>query len=139
MLELITAVRFVVVALLALVIGGVFSVMRLHFRAWKRLPRGAGLTPLHVMLVSLGVLLWGVALAWALIDQLLAGSGLGPADAVARTVLFGVGAVIILVALAVVGGLQRRRVQFAREQKTVVVHTDDTVQVETDDGPGVAE
>lgn len=115
-----------VIVVLALTIGGVAAVMRLHYRAWRNLPRHAGLTPLHVTLVSLGVLIWGGSLAWALIESL---GREATATVTIRTVLYGVGGVTILAALVIVAGLQRRRVQFAREQTTVTVHEDLTESV----------
>lgn len=116
--------RTATLVVLTLVVGAILAVMRLHHRAWRRLPREAGLTPLHVMLVSLGVLIWGTTLAWAQIDAL---SGEPDLVRVAiRTWLFLVGAVVILVALVVVGGLQRRRVRFERSE-TLVVSSEDAV------------
>jgi hypothetical protein len=135
--DLIALVRFAVVALIVLAGGGVFTVMRLHYRAWRKLRHEdrAGLTPLHVMLVSLGVLLWGVALAWAVTDQLVTGSGTVPVDVIVRTVLYGAGAIAIIAALIVVGGIQRRRVSFTRDQRTVTVHDGESVDVQTDTSP----
>lgn len=118
--------RVVVLAVLFLAVAGVGTVMRLHYRAWRRLPRDAGLTPLHVALVSLGVLIWGGTLAWGQVEAL--GREVTPALAI-RTGLYGLGGVIILAALAVVGGLQRRRVQFIRSEK-VVVSSAETVAVD---------
>lgn len=125
--DVISLVRFAVVALIVIAGGGTLAVMRLHYKAWRKLPRPAGLTPLHVLLVSLGVLLWGVALAWAVTDQLVTNVGPVPVDVIVRTVLYGGGAVAIIVALVVVGGIQRRRVHFARAEKVVVVRTDESI------------
>lgn len=112
-----------VLAVLVLTVAAVAAVMRLHWRAWRRLPAEAGLTPLHVALVSLGVLIWGGTLAWAMVEAL--GRDVTAPVAI-RTALYGIGAVVILTALVVVGGLQRRRVQFARSE-TVRVSSEDTV------------
>lgn len=122
----VTWLRTLVVVALALAGGGVFTVMRLHWRAWRRLPRDAGLTPLHVALVSAGVLIWGVTLAWALLDSLTQ-----PATTVVtvRLILYGVGAVVILAALLVVGSVQRRRVQVEAPRTQITVVEVDQVSV----------
>lgn len=127
--------RLLVVVLLVLTVGGIATVMRLHWRAYRLLraaPGGkvAGLTPLHVTLVSLGVLIWGVALAWGLIEQLR--QAFTP-SILARIILYGVGAVVILAALIVVGQLQRRRVRFTRGCTRVMVAQDEQVAVEVED------
>ncbi len=127
--DLLTApvLRAVVIVTLALCIGAVLAVLRLHWRAYRALPRHAGLTPLHVMLVSSGVLIVQGTLAWALIDGFA--NTVTPVQAV-RTALYGVGSLIILAALFVVGGLQRRRVRFTPRCTTVTVHDEATVQLD---------
>lgn len=110
--------RFGVIAVLALVVGGVLGVMRLHWIAWRRLPTRPGLAPLHVALVSLGVAIWGVTLGWALVEQL--GRDATPAGTV-RLALYGAGGAVILASLVVVGGVQRRRVRTSREPSRVLV------------------
>lgn len=116
-----TALRLVVLVPLCLVAGATFTVLRLYWRAWRELPDRARLTPVHVALVSLGVLLLTAGLAWALIDAI----DDRPLDApgTVRLSMYGVGAVAILAALWVIGGIQRRRVRFERK---LIVHTDDT-------------
>ena len=114
--------RTATLAALVFVAGAVGAVFLLHFRAWRRLPREAGLTPLHVMLVSMGVLVWGVALAWAQLDALSGVSS--PLHVAIRTWMFLGGALIILAALAVVGGLQRKRLRFTRSERVIVAKED---------------
>jgi hypothetical protein len=121
-----TVLRALVIVALALCIGAVLAVLRLHYRAWRALPGRAGLTPLHVLLVSLGVLLLQGTLAWALIEGFT--RDITPVVAV-RTALYGVASVIILAALFVVGGLQRRKVGFGPRCTTVTVRDEATVQV----------
>jgi len=117
-----TVLRAGVIVLLAVTCGAVFTVMRLYWMAWRRLPRTAGLVPLHVALVSLYVLINQGNLAWALIESFTAQATPSVAT---RVALFGVAALILLVALAVIGRLQHRKLQFARKRSTVVVHTAD--------------
>jgi hypothetical protein len=114
------AIRLVVLVPLCLVFGATLTVLRLYWRAWRELPSEARLTPVHVALVSAGVLLLTFALAWALI----VGFRDAPFDAFAavRLSMYGVGALAILAALWVIGGIQRRRVRFERK---LIVHTDD--------------
>jgi hypothetical protein len=114
------ALRLVVLVPLCLVFGATLTVGRLYWRAWRELPSEARLTPVHVALVSAGVLLLTSALAWALI----AGFRDRPFDAFAavRLSMYGVGALAILAALWVIGGMQRRRVRFERK---LIVHTDE--------------
>ncbi len=107
--------RLPVAVLTILVTGGLITVLRLHWKAWRHLRRigapKAGLTPLHVALVSAGVLVSEVALAWGLIEQLR--SDISP-TAIIRVALYGVGALLILASLLVVGRVQRRTVRFER-------------------------
>lgn len=115
------ALRLAVIVLLCLLVGFTLTVMRLYWRAWRDLPsERARLTPLHVMLVSAGVLLLATGLAWAL----LAGFRTQPINTYAaiRLGMYGVGSSLILAALWVIGAVQRRRIQFER---TLIVHTDD--------------
>ncbi len=104
--------RLTVAVLAILVSGGLVTVLRLHWRAWTQLRRAghqqAGLTPLHVALVSAGVLVWGAALAWALIEQLRA--DISP-TAIVRTVMYGAGAALILTSLLVVGRVRGGRIR----------------------------
>lgn len=131
--ELIAVVHVVVLALLVVSLGAILTVGRLHLRAYRQLPRPAGLAPLHVALVSFGVLQLQVGLAWGLIDTITAAGPQPLWMVLARTALYGSGSLTILVALYVVGQLQRRRVTFGRDRTTVTVHTDETVAVETDE------
>lgn len=111
--------RVVVLVPLCAVFGATLTVLRLYWRAWLELPREqARLTPLHVALVSVGVLLLTSALAWALLVGLSAGQPVDALTAV-RIGMYGLGAVCILAALWVIGAKQRRRVRFER---VVVVH-----------------
>lgn len=113
--------RLVVLVPLSLVFGATLTVGRLYWRAWRDLPADrVRLTPVHVALVSAGVLLLTSALAWALI----AGFRDRPFDpfAAVRLSMYGVGALAILAALWVIGGIQRRKVRFERR---LIVHTDD--------------
>jgi hypothetical protein len=118
------ALRLVVLIPLCLVFGATLTVLRLYWRAWRELPaERARLTPVHVALVSAGVLLLTSALAWALI----AGFRDRPLDAFAavRLSMYGVGALAILAALWVIGGIQRRRVRFERHIEVHVAEPDE--------------
>lgn len=128
MLELI---RAAVLVILALSIGAVAAVCGLYARTVRLAPpRRAGLTPLHVAVVSLGVLTLEGALAWAQVDAL--GGGVIPQwHVTARTVLFGVGSLLVLAGIAVIAHQQQRRVHFCRAAK-VTVETTDTTQVHPD-------
>lgn len=126
--------RLVVFVLLLLNVGGLFTVIRLHWRAYRLLRstpggRAAGLTPLHVALVSAGVLVGQFALAWGLIEQLRVEATVNVA---VRTVLYGVGAVLILAGLVVVGRVQRRRLRFGRGRSRVFVEQAEHVAVEVE-------
>jgi tellurite resistance protein TehA-like permease len=123
--------RIGVVFLLAAVVAAALAVIRMHIRAWRAAPAKAGLTPLHVALVSAGVVVWGATLAWAVLD------GLGQAtdrELAVRIGLYGLGAVLILVSLLVMARVQRRRVRFCRTQTEAVltVTTTDAVEVTGD-------
>ena len=122
-----TLLKIVVAVITAAVTCGVFAVMRLHWRAYRKLPAAAALTPLHVTLVSGGVLQWGVALAWG---QLATLGNPATWDAISRMVLFCTGGVTILAALAVVGGLQRRKVRIHQPVTQVTVTEVGTVSSE---------
>lgn len=127
--------RLAVSVVLLLCVGALITVIRLHWRAWRLLSsspqtRAAGLTPLHVWMVSAGVLVSQVALAWALIEQLRVEA---TTTVAIRTVLYGVGAGLILAALIVVGRVQQRRVRFGRGCSRVTVAEAETVEVQVED------
>lgn len=108
-----------VLVLLAVTCGATVTVGLLHLVAYLRLPRGEGLVPLHVALVSLYVLMTQGTLAWALIESFTTQS---PPSVAIRVALFGLAALVLLAALIVVGRVQQRRLRFARTT-TVVVST----------------
>lgn len=114
-------------AVIILVVGATATVVRLHWAAWRRCPTKVGLTPLHVAMVASGVLVWGATLAWAILDTI--GREV-TAMAAWRMGLYGVGAVLILAALAVMASIQRRRVQFGRtDDEVVVMRRTDSVEI----------
>jgi hypothetical protein len=127
--------RLCVSILLLLNVGALVTVIRLHWRAYRLLRstpegRAAGLTPLHVAIVSAGVLVSEVSLAWGLIEQLRVAA---TATVAIRTTLYGVGAVLILVSLVIVGREQRRRIRFGRGCSRVYVAQAEHVAVEVED------
>lgn len=129
--------RLTVFVLLLLNVGALLTVIRLHWRAYRLLRstpegRAAGLTPLHVALVSAGVLVSQVSLAWGLIEQLRVEASVNVAI---RTALYGVGAILILVALVIVGRVQRRRLRFSRGCTRVQVEQAEHVAVDLDAPP----
>lgn len=129
--------RLVVFVLLLLSVGALLTVIRLHWRAYRLLrstPEGkvAGLTPLHVALVSAGVLVGQVALAWGLIEQLRVEATV---NVTVRTALYGVSSLLILAALVIVGRVQRRRLRFSRGCSRVRVEQAEHVAVEVEDTP----
>lgn len=128
--------RIVNIALLALVVGSMVTVARLHWKAWRRFPGQVGLTPLHVAMVASGVGVWGVALAWAMLDGL--GNPVSTVTA-ARMSLYGLGALLILAALLIMATIQRRRVQFHREEVVVEVRSTDSVEITNPDLPARGE
>lgn len=113
--------RLIVLALLCLLIGAVAVILRLYVHAWRTLPREARITPLHVALVSAGMLLLATGLAWALV----AGLRMGPVTpyTLARLIMYGTGSLLILASLWVIARVQRRRVHFARSA-ALDVHAD---------------
>lgn len=124
--------RLVVAVLLVLDVGALARVCLLYWRAWRLLPatpegRAAGLIPLHVALVSAGVLIGQVALAWGLIEQLRSDA---TAAVAVRTVLYGLQAVLVLAALVAVGRAQQRKVRFGRGCTRVTVADTQQVQVQ---------
>jgi hypothetical protein len=125
--------RLSVSVLLIMVVGATFTVVRLHWKAWRMCPAKVGLTPLHVAAVSSGVLVWGLSLAWAMLDSLRQ-----PITSMAavRIGMYGAGAVLILTSLAIMASVQRRRVKFGRSHEQVTVTTTTTtndVAVTADD------
>jgi hypothetical protein len=127
--------RLCVSVLLLLNVGALLTVIRLHWRAYRLLRstvegRAAGLTPLHVALVSAGVLVLQGSLAWGLIEQLRVQATVSVA---VRTALYGTGAVLILLALVVVGNVQRRRLRFGRGCSRVTVEHAEHVAVDVED------
>lgn len=114
--------RVVVLVPVCLVLGTTAAVLRLYAKAWRVLPREeARLAPAHVALVSAGVLLLTLGLAWALLTGLRSPDGLD-APVMIRLCMYGVGSTAILAALWIIGGVQRRKIRFV---KKVVVQVED--------------
>lgn len=120
-------VRWLVIGLAAVTAGATVTVLRLHYQAWRRAPNGSGILPFHVAVISVAHLMFVVGSAVGVIDRL-------NAETLSwRTPLFGVASILTLVALYVIGGYERRRVQ----QSTVRVVTTEveTVKVDNSDTP----
>lgn len=66
-------IRFMVIALACVVTGSVVVVIRLHYRAWRRLSKPDGILPLHVWLVSVGHLCFVSGTALAAIESIESG------------------------------------------------------------------
>lgn len=99
-------IRQVVVGLLAVTFGAVGSVLRLHYRAWRRAPSTSGLIPLHVAVISAGQLCFLTGAAIGVLAAIDADRDPPPV----RTGLYIAGCVLTLAALYIVGKVQRARI-----------------------------
>lgn len=114
----------VVLVPLCLVTGATVAILRLYWRAYRELaPSRERLTPLHVALVSSGVIMLAVGLGWAIVQRAADGHPLD-LPAIIRLAMYGVGSLLILAALGVIGGVQRRHIRFHRDVRVEVAEED---------------
>lgn len=105
-------IRFLVVVAGALTGGATVTVITLHYRAWKRAPKGAaGLVPAHVFLIATGHLCYNIGLSVAVIMNL-------DEPLTVLPVLLFAGSALTLVALWIIGRFQRRRIQITGSSAT---------------------
>ncbi len=96
-------IRFLMIALACMVVGSVAVVIRLHYKAWRRLPTREGILPLHVWLVSVGHTCF------------VAGTGLAAIESIGtgafswRFYLYAVGSLFTIVSLVAVAVHVRNR------------------------------